>query len=297
MNCNLLRFALFANATFSGTCGFLLVWHPEQITPMIGELSQELLSILGVGLLLFAAELTYQSTCPRIKGWRALLASIADFLWVIGSIIILILSPQALTETGHRLIGAIALVVLTFGLTQIWGLHRLYAMASPGFYRYCILVFSPITATKMWEIIWQLGDIKRYSPMLKESRLDGDENAGEGVVRHCEDQRGKKWSEEVINVDYGRSFTLKFKADTPDFPFPFAKLIGGWQVLPTKGGSEVKIWWECKPKSRWLGPIIMPLIAMSMDQDLIRTVKLMAADARGSHPSAIKGIHILPKVC
>ncbi len=297
MNTSLVRNALLANSIFSIASGFLLILFPRYLSSILGAAHQGMMIILGAGLICFGAMLIYLAISERINGWQVLSATIADLMWVIGSLIVLIISPDSLENTGQWLISTIALVVLSFALAQLRGLHHLYLNQENGLYRYCLVIFSPVSANKMWNIVSQLGNISRYSNMLKHSRLVGGGEARVGAVRHCQDNRGRKWSEEVINLNAGSSFTLKFDSEQSDFPFPFTKMYGGWDIKPSEDGSEIMVWWECQPKIKWLGPIIMPLLAMGLDKEFVNVIKLMTADVQGCAIRQIKGVQFLPRLC
>lgn len=297
MNSSLLRTALGANALFSAIAGVSLLAYPSEFAQLFGGIGAGWLVALGGGLVIFALDLLHQVSKTKIAGWRALLASVADILWVIGSIVILIVFQDALPPIAQKVIGVVAAFVFLFAFCQLLGLHLLYKVPGKGVYRYCLSVSSPVAASQMWKVIWDLGNIERFSAMVKSSKIENDETPALGVVRRCEDQKGNFWTEEVIGVDEGKSLTLLFNADDPDFPMPVSEMRGGWFLSPNGSGCEVSVWWEFKLKARFMGPVLVPLFALGMDRDFVDVVTNMAAEATGRRVSSIEGVRLLPRIC
>ena len=126
-----------------------------------------ILQLLGIGLALFAVELIYQATRQRMTTWRALIASIADFSWVIGSILLLMTFPQLFSSRSDILIMSIAGVVFCFGTWQLWAIGKANQRRQHGTYCHCIMVEINVPADKMWQVVSNMGDIKHYMPSLK----------------------------------------------------------------------------------------------------------------------------------
>jgi hypothetical protein len=81
-----LRLALMANAVFSFSTALLMFFNPVLVGEWLGIQAPQILQFVGIGLAIFASELIYQARSQRVATWRALLASAADFSWVVGSI-------------------------------------------------------------------------------------------------------------------------------------------------------------------------------------------------------------------
>ena len=298
-----LRIALIANAVFSSTCAGLMIVRPLFIGELLGIQAPLVLQAVGVGLVIFAADLLHQATRPRIATWRALYASAGDFLWVIGTFALLALFPGVLSGSGVLLVVAVALAVFVFGAWQLWAIGRAHKLPSTGEYRHCILVHVNAPADAMWRVVSRLGDIKAYMPSLRRSVVLDGRAPGVGAIRSCEDRAGKRWSEECVEFNAGRGFVLRFLSEAPDFPFPAKTMRGGWEVIPTDGESQVMVWWELMPKQKLLAPIILPLLAFQADRDFPRIIQRMAADALGHKPEAVgqRGVgasaRLLPNFC
>lgn len=215
-----------------------------------------------------------------METWRALYASIADFLWVISSVVGLLLFSRLLSETGTAVVLAVAGVVLTFGIWQMWGIDRAHRAENPALYRHCLVVRTEVPAADMWEVIRRIGDIQNYAPSLAKSEILDAKAPGVGAVRRCTGQSGRCWAEECVDFDPDHhSLTLRFVSEAPDFPFPASTMIGGWEVKSAGTDSEVMVWWELTPKPRFLAPILLPILAFGIDRDLVQIVRRMADDA------------------
>ncbi|ASC73227.1 hypothetical protein XM38_041890 [Halomicronema hongdechloris C2206] len=119
-----LRTALLSNAIFSLSCAGVMIAAPVWVGHLLGIQIPLALQIVGLGLVVFAADLIHQATRPNLVTWRALYASIADFVWVIGTIVGVAGFSEVLSGSGRLTIVAVGAVVLIFGLWQLWGINR-----------------------------------------------------------------------------------------------------------------------------------------------------------------------------
>jgi Polyketide cyclase / dehydrase and lipid transport len=299
----LLRLALAANALFSLSCAALMLLRPSLVSSWLGVHVSLIFQVVGVGLAVFAVDLLHQATRHRMATWRALYASAADFLWVIGSVILLGLFPNALSGSGNVLVIVVAAIVLMFGVWQVWAIAKAHQLQGTDEYRHCILVETNAPADAMWRVVSRLGAIKNYMPSLKNSVVLDGRSPGIGAVRMCEDHAGQRWSEQCTEFKDGHSFTVRFLSEAPDFPFPAKTMHGGWNVIPTHHGSQMMVWWELVPKQRWSAPIVLPLLAFQADRDFPKIIQRMAADALEQNPEAFKQTttgaiaRLLPKFC
>jgi len=297
-----LRVALGANALFSLTCAALLLFWPSLVGSWLGVEAPLILQVVGAGLVIFAADLLHQATRPRVATWRALYASGADVLWVLGTIVLLALFPAALSEVGFVLVVSVAVAVLIFGLWQIWAIGKAHRRPDTGEYRHCLIVETRAPADAMWSVVSNLGDIQHYMPSLKSSYVAEDASPGVGAVRVCENRAGQSWAEECTDFTPGRSFTVRFLSEAPDFPYPAKTMRGGWVVIPDGSRSKVKVWWELTPKPRLLAPLILPVLAFQVDRTFPKIIHRMAEDALTSDREAPKmaspaRAHLLPEFC
>ena len=113
------RFALRANATFSTVTGVIGIVAAGWISDRSGIEPAWIVRLVGVGLLLFAADLIRQSRLPEAKLPFALLqTSIADLGWIIATPVVI--AVVDLTRAGTIGAIAIAAVVLDLALAQLW---------------------------------------------------------------------------------------------------------------------------------------------------------------------------------
>jgi hypothetical protein len=278
-NARPLRIALLTNAVFSATCGLVVLAKPVFAGIFLGLHAPLLLRLLGVGLLLFSIDLVHQATRPRLATWRALYASVGDFLWVITSVLGLLLFSNLFSLTGVVLVLVIAGVVLSFGCWQIWGIDCAHRAKKSALYRHCLIVGTKAPAAVMWDVIERMGDIQNYMPSLVRSEILDSKSPGVGAVRRCTDSSDRHWAEECIEFEPGHSFTMRFVAEAPDFPFPASTMLGGWKVMSVGTGSEVMVWWELAPKPSFLAPILLPILAFSADRDFVQVIRRMANDS------------------
>ena len=302
-NAQSLRIALLANAAFSLTNAGFMIFAPVAVGEVLGVQAKLVFPSVGIGLVIFAADLLHQATRQRMATWRSLYASAADFLWVLATGIWLICFPHALYSVGNYVVIGVAAVVLGFGLLQLWSIGLVHRLPT-GEYRHCIPVQVNVPADAMWCVISRLGDIQDYAPSLKRSQILDEKPSGMGVVRLCENHAGQRWSEECTAFDASdRSLMLRFVAEAPDFPFPVHSMRGGWEVIPSDHGCQVIVWWELMPKPSYLASIILPLLAFQADRDVPQIIHCMAVDAMGSlvesigsaKPQAIA--RLLPNFC
>lgn len=282
-----LRWALIGNALFSISCAGIVFLFPTHIAVTLGgQFEIWLLLSIAVGLCLFAGELLYQATRPRLLTLRALVASAADFMWVIGTVFLVFFYSHLFSTAGLALVAVIAVIVLIFGVWQFWAAGYAHRTHVRGEYRHCVIVKVNVPPSQMWAVVSDLGGIVKYMPSLRHSKLIHGEFVGHGAIRQCEDQNGKRWREECIDYQMGKEFTLRFHAEAPDFPFPARAMRGGWKVISEDGATNVMVWWELTPKFPLLASVILPLMAFQVDRDFPELITRMASAAAGQPISA-----------
>ncbi|SLN13672.1 hypothetical protein [Oceanibacterium hippocampi] len=126
---------LAVNALSSALCGLALVTFAGTLASLffaapftlLGLDAAGWLRIVGVGLLLFAADVLY--VARRKLHWRAAIKAIiaADFGWVAGSVLLLVLAGEQFTGLGAIAVVAVALAVLVYAVLQTRGLGQLPA--------------------------------------------------------------------------------------------------------------------------------------------------------------------------
>jgi hypothetical protein len=296
-----LRAALLANALFATICAMFMILGTGAVGTLLGVEAPLVIRGIGFGLVLFAADLIHQATRPRMATWRALYASVADFLWVLGTLVGIVLFPAALSTSGLVTVLAVAGIVFAFGIWQLVGIRVAHGAGDPTMYRHCIVVRVDADADAMWSVIQRLGDIQKYMPTLRSSVVLDGKAPGVGAIRRCVDTAGRSWSEECTEYRPGSGFVVRFHADAPGFPFPATAMVGGWEVTPQDDGANVMVWWEIQPKPRWLATAILPLLAFKVDRDFPQVIERMARDAIGSPGNESSDVRpvarLMPQLC
>lgn len=302
-NTLLLRIALSANAIFSLASALILLLQPERVFDWLGVGSTLLFRVLGAGLSLFAGGLLYQATRPRLNTWHAVLTSAADLGWVLASGVVLLVFGAVLSPAGAGLIVAVAGLVLVFGLSQFLAAGHAHRTPRPGEYRHCLTVETDSPADRLWPVLGDLGNIQAYMPSLRRSWIQDDQSPAVGVVRACQDRSGHFWEEECTHYSPGQGYAVRFRAEAPEFPFPFRVMRGGWTITDRPAGSRVTVWWELVPKQPWMASLVMPLFAQRTDSGFPAIIKRMTAAANGSpaqqpaQPRARSGPRLVPEPC
>jgi len=121
----LLRCALLANAIFSFSTGFILLCFTTWFADLTAFARPIWLDVVGGSLLVFAGSLVWQATRPRLVAWMALTTSVADLVWVFGSLVLYLALPGLFNDAGWLVAAAIAVIVLIAGLLQLKGVRSL----------------------------------------------------------------------------------------------------------------------------------------------------------------------------
>jgi len=123
-NPSLLRRALAANALFSTLTGAALLIAPGALSRLTGLGPVWLLAALGVGLLLFAADLYFfQVRPPAVPSGRIAVTIFLDLGWVVGSGVLLAVGFDGFTRAGRVVVALVAVAVLALAMLQALGLR------------------------------------------------------------------------------------------------------------------------------------------------------------------------------
>ena len=117
MNQKRLRRALLANAGFSTLSAVALIVAAGPLATLFGLSQPWILRGVGIGLLLFAIDIVATCRGPEISRSKALYFSAGDFVWVLGSVVLLLFAP--LSSQAAAIVVAVGLVVLAFAVAQV----------------------------------------------------------------------------------------------------------------------------------------------------------------------------------
>ncbi len=124
-NESFLRKTLMANAVFTTLCGLGMIFASGALSAVIGAVGGTELIVVGVVLLLYAADLARTALGREIPRGRVYYFIVMDMLWVIGSAVVLWGLAVPFTPTGRWIVLLVADVVGLFGVLQYLGLRRL----------------------------------------------------------------------------------------------------------------------------------------------------------------------------
>ena len=126
-----LRLALLGDAIASGATGLLLAGGAAYLTNILG-LPEPLMRNAGFFLLLYAAFVGYVGTRARLSTGMVWMIIIANTIWAVESIVLLVGGWVSPTMLGASFIVAQALVVAGFAEAQWLGLRKSNTRVSVG---------------------------------------------------------------------------------------------------------------------------------------------------------------------
>jgi len=302
-----LRVALLGNAIFSLVSGLALLLYASPISTWMELPFPLIYRLIGVGLLIFSADLFHQVTQRRMQTWRVVYTLAGDMLWVIATAAGILFYFHQLSANATLSLTIVASIVGAFASVQYFGLDRALRVPGTALHRHCVHVLTNTPKDPLWTRISDLGNIARYMPMLKRSMLRTRSTHPTGQIRECEDQHGHVWAEQCIDYKPGKSFTLRFLTEEKGFPFPATTMYGGWSAHQADfEHTEVIVWWELKAKPRFLAPLIVAILTFQADRDFPQVIQRMASDhtaagtSDSSTPSSLPpkpSSKLLPKLC
>ena len=118
-----LRLALQANGIFSMVSGLISVVFADALADFM-EIDALVLRFVGVGVLVFGVTVYWFGRHDTVEPGFAIFTTIADILWVIGSLVLVVAYPDLVSSGGNGLIVVVAAVVLALAITQFVGLRR-----------------------------------------------------------------------------------------------------------------------------------------------------------------------------
>ena len=124
MNDSTIRRALKANAIFSAVSGLVLAAGAVPMSDLIGAPTW-LTLVVGIGLLPWAALVWRYSTRDEIRTAEAWSVVVGDEIWLVGTIVLLLMYPTALTAEGNALAAVVGLIVAAFAVAQMMGIRAM----------------------------------------------------------------------------------------------------------------------------------------------------------------------------
>lgn len=112
------------NGLFSITCGLLLVACHNKLAILLGHFNAGILIAVGFSLIGFSLRLAHIVNQGRVNKFEAWSIVAGDLLWVFASGWLLWKGSALFTFAGRWTLGLIALVVLGFAESQMYGLLK-----------------------------------------------------------------------------------------------------------------------------------------------------------------------------
>lgn len=117
--------ALGANGFFSALSGIAMVLVPASIAQFLGLSQSGPIFDLGIMLILFGATLLYYYFRKSVRKLDAIVVSILDLAWVLGSVAMVLAAGDLFSAAGITAIFVVGIVVLTFFDLQVYALWQL----------------------------------------------------------------------------------------------------------------------------------------------------------------------------
>ncbi len=125
-----LKKALVGNAAFSGISGLTVLFGNHWLVKLLGLPGEVSLSVLGVGLIVYAILLVLNARRPEVKISDAWVAVVLDAVWVAGSYVLIFVIP--LSVAGKWVVALVAELVLLFAVLQWLGIRKIRKNEQPA---------------------------------------------------------------------------------------------------------------------------------------------------------------------
>lgn len=253
---NKLQKSLRLNALFSGISGIVLIAMNKQFAHLFETTNTIVFWVTGIVLLFFAGTIIYE--IKKQRPLAVLWIIIQDFLWVIGSIILIAFNPFDISKTGSATIAIIALIVLFMGVSQSKALAQTDSIDSKNL-KY--LKFERVVKAdkkSVWEVISNVSDYDKVAPNIDEVKIISGE--GRGMVRSC--SHGKdSWTETCTLWVEEESYSFEVNTSAPDYPYPFKYLKGTWEVQEIdRSTTKIIMHFDFQYKRKYQNWLLHPLL-------------------------------------
>lgn len=222
---NKLQKSLLQNVLFSGLSGIALITLNQQIAQIFETSNTAVFWSTGCVLLLFASTIMYEIFKQRPIG--VLWIIVQDFLWVIGSFVLITIQPFDISKAGNSAIGITACIVLYLAIFQSKALAQVDQGENP---KNKLLKFERIIQADkqaVWKVIADVANYDKVAPNIDAVKIVSGE--GRGMVRTC--SHGKdSWSETCSMWIEEKAYSFEVNTTAPDYPYPFHYLKGTWEV-------------------------------------------------------------------
>lgn len=254
---NKLQKALGINAIFSGISGAGLILFHKAIADIFEINQSNIFWMIGIGLVFFTFTILLEVKNQR--GLAVLWIIIQDFIWVIGSAILLVLPPFNISNTGNGTITVIALVVFFMAINQSKALAQMDNSNQTGRKQLVFKRLVKATKSETWKVISDVAKYHQVAPNIDDvTIISGKE---EGMIRSC--SHGKdNWTETCSAWQEEKTYSFVVNTSALDYPYPFSFMQGTWNVLETDTShTEIEMIFEFTYKKKILN-LLHPIMKM-----------------------------------
>lgn len=252
-----LQKSLRLNAIFSGISGIVLIAFNKQIIHVFGISNTTVFWVIGIVLLFFASTIIYEIIKQRPIA--VLWIIMQDFLWVIGSFVLIAINPFEISKAGNFTISVIALTVLFMGINQSKALAQVDSSKQDGYKR--IIVKRQIASPKdsVWKVMSDVGNFHKVAPNLIDVKILS--GSGEGLVRSCSHNNKENWTETCTLWEPGKAYSFEVNTTDPNYPYPLKYLKGTFKVEAiTDSTSEIIMIYDFALKRKIQNVLLYPLM-------------------------------------
>lgn len=253
---NKLQKSLLLNGVFSGFSGIILIAFAAQSASLFKTTNTGVFQITGVVLLLFTATIIFEIIKQRPAA--VLWIIVQDFMWVIGSAILLIVRPFEISKDGNFAIAAVALVVVFMGINQSKALAQVDSVQGKGIKHAKYERIVKANKKKVWKAISDVANYHQVAPNIDDVKIISGE--GKGMVRSC--SHGKdSWTETCSMWVEEQSYSFEVNTAAPNYPYPFKFLKGTWEVQEIDSNTtKIIMHFDFMYKRKIQNVIVHPLV-------------------------------------
>jgi ribosome-associated toxin RatA of RatAB toxin-antitoxin module len=258
---NKLQKALSLNAIFSGISGIGLILFHKSISNLFNIDQSNIFWIVGIGLAFFALTILLEVKKQRHLG--VIWIIIQDYIWVIGSAVLLILQPFNISNTGNNTIAIVALIVFVMAINQSTALAQSKNTNEKG--RKQMVFKRTVKANKsdVWKVISDVANYHQVAPNIDEVTIVSGKD--KGMVRSC--SHGKdSWTETCSVWQEEKTYSFIVNTSAPDYPYPLSFMQGTWNVVEIDTNqTEIEMIFEFTYKKKILN-LMHPIMKMKFNK-------------------------------
>jgi len=254
---NKLQKALSVNAIFSGISGLGLILFHRSIAKLFNIDQSNIFWIIGIGLVFFA--LTIILEVKKQRRLAVIWIIIQDFIWVIGSAVLLILQPFNISSTGNNTLAIVALIVFFMAINQSSALAQTNNTNEKGRKQLVFKRTVRANKTEVWKVVSDVANYHQVAPNIDKIKIVSGKD--EGMIRSC--SHGKdSWTETCSVWQEEQSYSFIVNTSAPDYPYPLSFMQGTWNITEIDAKhTEIEMIFEFTYKKKILN-LMHPIMKM-----------------------------------